>query len=216
MEIEKDFLAHWDEFRLLFSGGKLSKRDGWRNVVRHQVTVFFGVRILGEMMDLSVEDQAKLGKAALVHDWEKRLHLHPEEFRSDEIDRAHKLFEQVQPDKKLMFATSPDFLERVLYSEVSMLELLQFYLDACTLETDIVSLERRADDTSVRRADLDGDTVLTQRLGGKKYWDLEREVGRAVENIIFDHLVKKGIPINDPRDIPGLIRSKMDEGVNNV
>jgi hypothetical protein len=212
--MNKELLAHWDELRLLFRGGKLSRKEGWRNVIEHQVTQLLGAIELGNLLGLSVDDKRKFETGALVHDWKKRLDKHRKEFSSDEAEKIKIFLNRVNPDLKLMAATGPEFLERVLCTEVSLLEFLQFYLDDITRGNEIVPFDERIDEVSVRRHDLNENTKLTERLGGRKYWDLEREVGHAVEKRIFDRLIVMGVEIDSPEKIPALIRNRIEEKLN--
>lgn len=212
--MNKELLEHLDEFRFLFKGGKLSKKDGWRNVIEHQVIQFFGAKTLGELMGLSDIDKKKLQSVALIHDGRKRLDKYPQDFSADEIKNIELFFTKINPDSALMAATGTDFLEKVSYTEVSSLELLQFYLDDITKGNEIVPFDERINEVSRRRQDLNDDEVLTARLGGKRYWDVEREIGHAVEKMIFRKLVERGVEINSPENIPSLISSKIKEITN--
>ncbi len=217
----KELYSHWDEMRLLFRGGKLWKKDKWRNADEHQITQLFGAKILGELMGLSEDERIKFEKVALVHDWRKRLdkweknkESNPNEFTQEDIERAEVILRRVNPDEKLMAATGPDFLEKVLYGEVSVVELLQFYLDDITKGNEIVRFDERIDEVSKRKGNLNDSVELTERLGGRKYWNVEREVGHEVEKMIFNRLIERGIEIDSPEEIPALIRSRMGERQN--
>lgn len=206
-------MRYRDEFRLLY-GGKLFKREGWKSVKEHQVTQLLAAKILGGMLGLSEGDQKKLEKVALVHDWTKRLDKRPEDFSSDDIKKIELFLEKAGPDEDLMAATGPEFLEKTLYCAPSFLEFLQFYLDDITKGSEIVCFDDRIDEVSARRQDLNEDQILTQRLAGRRYWDLEREIGHEVEKVIFSLLTKKGISLTSPKEIPSLISSKMKEQMN--
>lgn len=211
----KEFLEYKNEFRLLYNS-KLTKREGWKNVREHDVIQLFGARVLGNLLGLSDDQQKSLESVALVHDAGKRFNKFPEDFSSDEKEKFKSSYEKVNPDEKLMTATGPDFLEKVLYTEVSMLEFLQFYLDDITRGSEIVSFDERINEVSARRHDLNNDQELTKRLGGRRYWELEREIGHAVEEVIYKRLLEKGIALKSPKDIPDLINCKIKEQSKNV
>lgn len=208
-----EFLQHRNEFRLLYLG-KLTKREGWKNIREHDAIQLFGAKALGNMYGLSENDQRELESVALIHDWKKRLDKNPDDFTVEEKEKAQVALEKIHPNEKLMTATGPDFLEKVLYTEVSMLEFLQFYLDDITKGNQIVSFDERIDEVSARRQDLNNDAELTKRLGGKKYWDLEREIGHEVEKLIFIRLTERGIDLKSPKEIPDLIRCRVEEQIN--
>lgn len=212
--MNKELVEHWDEMRLLFQGGLLTKKDGWRNVVEHQTTQLFGAIALGELLNLSADDRKNIQTVALVHDWEKRwdkLHENPSFVETEKIT---EYLCRVNPDPQLMKATGPEFLVRVLAGESSYLELLQFYLDDITKGNQIVKFDERIDEVEKRRQDLNQDKELTARLGGRKYWEVEREIGHEVERLIDERLRARGIILNSPDEIPGLIRIKMQEKLN--
>lgn len=206
----KEFLSHRDEFRLLYSG-KLTKREGWKNVREHDVVQLFGAKVLGNLWGLPDDEQQIFESVAIIHDWDKRLSKFPDEFTSEEKEKARIILEKINPDKNLMAATGPDFFEKVLYTEVSMLEFLQCYLDDITKGNEIVSIDERIDDVQARSGGLYDSELWTKRLGGRKFWDLVREMEHEVEKIIFKRLVENGVEINSPEDIPNLIRTKVAE-----
>jgi hypothetical protein len=205
----KELLNYRGEFRLLFKGGHLTRKEGHRNIVEHQVIQLLGAEVLGRLLGLSEEEKRKIKSTALIHDWDKII----DEFPNGYID-SHNLLKKVNPDQKLMSATKSEFLGKVLYGAPSFLEFLQFYLDDITMHNQIVRFDERIDEVLARKQDVNNDEELTARLGGRKYWDVEREIGHAVENMIFDRLVERGVAISSPEEIPDLIRSKIEEMSN--
>lgn len=225
--MNKELAEHWNELRLLFRGGKLwnvrsegfygerlEGKNKWRNSVEHQVTQLTAARALRDLLGLSDEEGTKLEKTAIVHDWGKRMGIDPCAFTDTERERAKILLSKVNPDPDLMNATGPQFLQRVLAGKASFLEFVQFYLDDITKGSEIVSFDERIDEVSARRQDLDEDQKMTEALGGRKYWTVEREIGHTVERMIFDRLVERGIKVSSPKEIPSLIRNKMEEQAN--
>ena len=198
-------LAYIREMRLLIRGGKLTKRDGWRNVVEHCIVQAAESAVLAELLNLSVKDTERLMTAAACHDWSKRLDRKPSDFSKTERDRAEGFLEQVSPDPLLLAATGPEFLERALVDgESSFLERLQFYIDDITKGSEIVSFDERIDEVEARRQDLNEDVGLTAKLGAP-YWTRERELGHSVAREIFERLEFCGAVISSPKDIPVLV-----------
>lgn len=206
----KELLDYEDEFHLLYLG-KLTKREGWKNVREHGVTQLLGAKVLGALLGLTDGERRALESVAIIHDWEKRLDNFPDDFSPAEKEKIELYYKKIKPDERLMAATGPDFLEKVLYAEVSILEFLQFYLDDITMGSEIVPFDKRIEEVSTRKQYLNDDGDLTQRLGGRKYWELEMEVGHLVENMIFDSLKARGVEIGSPKDIPYLIKNKIIE-----
>ncbi len=204
-------LSHLNEIRLSVKGGKLSERDGWRNVVEHQLVQLAAAEALCKILNLPLSARKKMEKVAATHDWRMRLDKRPEDF--DELDLlwGEELQARVNPDLDLLFATGPEFLVRVVNGKATFLELLQFYLDDICKGSEIVSFDERVSEVEARRQDLNSDPALTARLGGRKYWDVERETGHKVENTIFPILRKRGHLLRKPSDIPLLIKNQIEE-----
>jgi hypothetical protein len=220
--MNKELSEHWNELRLLFRGGKLwnfrsegwrgERLEGenkWRNLVEHQVTQLLAARVLEKLLGLSPGDSDKLAKVAIMHDWDKRMEIRPGAFSVEEKEKAKILLSEVNPDPNLIAATHPEFLEKVLAKKVSFLELLQFYLDDITMGSEIVSLEERINEVAARRRDLNENEELTKKLGGRKYFEVERETGHMVENVIYNILIEQGVEISSPEEIPNLIKSRL-------
>lgn len=202
----------YPEMRLLFRGGKLSKKDKWRNVVEHclvQVTV---VDELTNLLKLPAEDKSVLRKVASCHDWKKRLNIKPNDFNEEEKALSEKLLKKVNPDSELMKATGPDFIEKALVKkESTFLERLQFYVDDIVKGTEVVGFQERIDEVEERRPDLNKDEVLTSRLGGR-YWDKERELGVIVEREIFNKMSPEvQIQIGEPENIPNYLLNQIEK-----
>src|SRR4051812_32393250 len=90
---------HLTEMRLLFNGGKLWKKEGWRPVVEHCLIQVAAADVLAELLGLPEEDKCRLMRAAAVHDWKKRMERYPAHFTTDEQAKAEMLLNMVQPDE---------------------------------------------------------------------------------------------------------------------
>ncbi|MBL7036447.1 hypothetical protein ISR94_01175 [Candidatus Microgenomates bacterium] len=198
--------------RLLFRGGKLSKKDKWRNVAEHCLVQVAVVDKLTDLLKLPTEDKNTLKNVAACHDWEKRLKIKPGNFNETEKSLAEKLLKSVKPDQKLMDATGPDFIEKALVKEDStFMERLQFYVDDIVSDTGVVELEKRIDEVEEKRQDLNKDKALTARLGGQ-YWDKERELGFMVEQEIFEKLPPEvQTQVGEPKNIPNYLLSQIEK-----
>jgi hypothetical protein len=211
--MSKELLSYHDEIKLLYLG-KLFKGDGWKNTKEHLKACFLEAGVFVDWFDLPEPKRRRFQSAAFIHDWDKRMNNFPDDFTPEEKEKGRVQLEKINPDKKLLSATGPDFLDKVLHTEVSMDELLMFYLDDINIDGTIVSFDQRIDEVSKRKALLDMDELLTKRLGGKKKWQFERELGHEVGKIIVRRLREKGIQIESPEEIPNLIKSKIEEESN--
>jgi len=217
------FLA---EMRLLFRGGQLKKKEGWRNVVEHCAVQLGAAEVLADCLGLTADEKQKLCTVAAVHDWKKRIEVtrrkmqsvtDPERQAAVELmeHNAQPFAERVSADVDLMSATGPEFLHRALVeNKAGLLEKLQFYLDdICGPRdgrADIVPIRERIAEVAARRHDLNEDTSLTAQLGGR-YWDRELELGTAVEREIWQKLNDRGYDIASPEMIPQFLRAKLAE-----
>lgn len=213
-----------DEMRLLFRGGQLKKKEGWRNVVEHCVVQLGAAEILADCLELSATEKQKLCAVAAVHDWKKRIDVtrrniqsvtDPEKQATVELmeQNAQPFAECVNADVDLMRATGPEFLHRALVeNKASLLEKLQFYLDDICGQrdghADIFPLRERIAEVAARRQDLNDDASLTAQLGGR-YWYRELELGTAVEREIWEILRQRGYAITSPEMIPQFLRAKL-------
>lgn len=202
-------LRHWKEMRLLLRGGKLWKKAGWRGVVEHSLIQLAVADALAEILHLRNYEREMLRRAAVVHDWKKRMEKAPEDFTHRDHAIAARLFQEVQPDSALLLATTPAFLERALINgEATWLELLQFYIDDLCMGGKIVPWQERIDELEKRKPELNQDQELTRKLGGR-YWDKERELAQAVEQLIACDLQARGQGLVTPGDIPEFVRNNI-------
>jgi hypothetical protein len=198
--------SHLPEMRLLIRGGKLWKKDKWRNVVEHCLVQVAVADVLSDLVGLSSEEKTTLIKVAACHDWAKRLEKRSKEFTEEEKGRAQAFLRRVSPDKKLMEATGPDFLEKFLAGKSTFLERLQCYIDDITLESDIIDFNIRLDETQKRYSKW-----LKVKFGGH-YFDKQREFDNQISQEIFERLtsdIRK--EVGEPRNIPNYLRRQIEK-----
>lgn len=202
--------SHLNEMRLLFRGGRLSKKEGdWNNVIDHCLVQAAEANVFASLLGLPEEDGHKLRVAALCHDWKKRLEKNPEDFTQKQKSKAQELLEKVSPDQNLMKATELGFSKTILEDEASFLQELLFYIDDITRGSQIVELEERISETEAR-TNLNQDQRITEQLGGP-HWDIERLAARQVEQKFYFLLKERGVNIDIPQNIPLLIKKMVDE-----
>lgn len=196
------------EMRLVLRGGKLWKKEGWRNVVQHCLIQAAAAEVISEILGLPNSQKNKLARVAACHDWKKRIEKRPQDFTEEEKGKIDNLLSD-RIDEKLFNALNPEFNIRFLKEGVSFLEKIQWYLDNITRHGEIVSLKERIDEVEARRQDLNEDPELTKKLGGRKYWEVSREIGRQIEKELFDIITKRGVIIKSPEEIPNLINKEL-------
>jgi hypothetical protein len=204
--MEKGYAA---EVRLLVEGGKLT--EDWDNVARHCYIEAMAAEALSELLGLDEGVGRRLASVAVAHDWRKRMEIQGGFFSPEDVKRADDLEKQANLDTALMFATTPRFLLRALKGEAMFLELVQFYIDDIVMHDQIVPMEVRCADAEKRNPNPD--PSLAKELDGRYYWDVEREVGRRIEQMLFEILRARLVEIDSPRRIPDLVRAKVGKRI---
>jgi hypothetical protein len=197
VDTNKESPNMWDEMRLLFRGGKLWKKDGWRNVVEHQVIQMKEVKVISKLLNLSITDEKKLITVALLHDWEKRKDI-KNDFSDQNNKNANEFLSRINPDEDLMLATGETFLETYNNGEATELQCIQFYLDDITKGSEIVTLDDRIDEAKASGRNPEND------------WELERQIGHKIEQDLWVKMVANGHKIEKPVDIPNYIKERIN------
>ncbi len=218
---------------LLVAHGKLTQDndEDWSNVLAHCAMQYAA---MAEVMDTLVhhlcgtsssnyatrqfgqEWPRDARRAACIHDWTKRRDRKPGDFTPEEIAAGDEMYKDTTSEgmRKLIAATGPDFLGRVLQGRASIWELISFYVDDICRGGEIVPLLERIAEVEARRRDLNDDSDLTARLSGRKYWDVEREIGRMAEQFIFFTLGGvENLGISSPEELPNWIRARVEERI---
>jgi hypothetical protein len=199
-----------EAMRLLFRGGKLSPKEGdWNNVINHCLTQAAVADVLAPLLRLSEGDQEELRNTALCNDCKKRLEKRPNDFTEEQRQRAEELLEEVPLNGELLEATELGFSRKIIEGQASFLQRLQFYIDDITQGSEVVELEERIAEAE-GRTQLNDDPELTKTLGCP-HGDIERLAARLVEQEIFFRLRGLNVDIDLPRDLPLLIRKKIQE-----
>lgn len=196
------------EVRLLIEGGQLV--DNWTNVARHCLIQAMAAEVISDLLGLDEQAKRKLASVAVAHDWRKRLDKCPDAFPTEEVERAAKLAVSANLDKTLMDALTPCFLLRVLSGQATFLELVQFYIDDITLNDKIVLFEDRI--AEVERRNPDPEPLVSKQLS-KPYWDVEREIGHRIEDMLFWIMNARYVKIGCAAEIPALIMAEIKKRV---
>ena len=200
-------LDNLPEMRLLFKGGKLWKKEKWRNVVEHCLVEAAVADGLSEILDLDEHDREELIKASFCHDWDKRMEKRPTDFIEDEKEKALDLLKKVNPDTNLLGATKPEFIEKFLKGETTFLERLQLYIDNITSGSNIMPFRERLAQAVFRNPEN------VKKFGATDYWEKNSEITAKIEEEIFMILKSKNINVNLPEEIPNFIRQKLEETI---
>jgi len=207
-------IKYWDEFakkhipemRLLFRGGKLWEKEGWRKVVEHSLPAAAATEILSDMLELPEKEE--LIRTAICHDWDKHLEKKPDDFSEEDRKKALSFLEKIELNSFILSATKTDFPERVLDiykrgEDVPVQQLLMFYIDAITAGGDtsgkIVPFEERLNEVRPRYPHLP-----------ENYWKNVRTALNLAQDKIYGLLKEKGIKIEKAEDVPALITNSIE------
>lgn len=208
-------MKHFGNFRLHKEFNVLQKQGGWRKVSEHCLAESVAADTLAAELNLSVKERQAMVTAALLHDFYKRRELEAEKQSGakgmeQEMEHARVILEErglSQDVIRLIDAVEHTALERIARDpKTSFTEKLMHYLDTVTMESDIVSPGERIDYFERRYHDI-GEQGR-EIFNGKSYWEVEREVCRAIEQEIAQRL-----GLSKPEDVPGFIREKITERI---
>lgn len=196
------------QMRLTIEGGKLVDRDGWGEVARHCLIQAAAIHAFTPHLGLERYDTERMAAVAICHDWAKRLEKQPNDFSEAEKERAKELLRAAKPNRELMDALEPRFLVRVVNSEATMVELIQFYIDDIARGEQIVSLDERLADLEARRPDVAPEVA---RELGRPYWEAEREIAYRVEKMLAAILHARHETSSGSIDVPSWIREEIEK-----
>lgn len=192
------------EMRVLFVGGQLRKKDGWRNVAEHCLMQLAAAEELCALLRLSTEETKAICSTAAIHDWKKRW----ERTKQNVPDRAHKLLEDVHPRQDLLNATNPDYLEQVYEGSAPFTkdQELMLYLDVITKENNLAPSEDRLREVEASPRSKG----LAEKAHGQ-YWQKTRALRDVIEQKLFETLRQHGCDdLRSPADIPLFLRSRIE------
>lgn len=148
-------------------------------------------------------------------------------------DSFTPILEKVDPTGELRTALTPEFFYNVFTEadtepltsdqlekklmRLPFSQLLQYYMDTIFEDAQIVPALTRIANTEMRRGNLNDEADRTKKLGGRKYWDAEREAAPVIEKIIFERLWHDGVPENElPNQafLPSFIRKLLQSEAN--
>lgn len=155
----------------------------WNNVARHCLIQAAAVEELGELLGFPADVIDQMARVAIMHDARKRIDKwecagkKTNEFTKEEVREFDVLFAEVNPAPDLVSALSSWFLPKVLLGKVSFFQLVQFLVDDMAKGEEIVPFDERIDEVSARNPNPDPEV---EKLLGRPYWDVEREIGHRV------------------------------------
>lgn len=227
-------MRYLKEMRLLFRGGRLTKKDKWRNVAEHCVVQLAVAEVLSDLLQLTPEEKMRFCTAAAVHDWEKRLEKKKIDDPAAATLHAQQFLDVLAVDQRLIDATGLASMSAILKGEEPpFLEKLQWYLDdICGNRTidgktvsDILPLEERIAEVSARNPHPENEInehghSKYQELQGllrernTDYWTVELAFTKKVERELWERLGGKARGIAQPEDVPTFLQTELWNRVN--
>jgi hypothetical protein len=213
---------HGNRLRFLLKDAGLNGSARWNNVFKHCVVEAAVARALGQMLALPTGDCDRLEAVSFLHDALKRAEKRPDDFPPGELPRLRDSFDDhihaIDPDNVLLAATGPDFLYRFFPADAASLDnalrrlprlvVLQYYVDTVCEGAALVPPLVRIGEAEKRSPQLNDDPERTRRLG-MRYWDAERLLATAAQNLVAKWLTGQGITVAFPDDIPRHIHERI-------
>ena len=189
------------EFEILKNNGRLI--DKWANVYDHCKTEAAVALVLSDLLKLSNEERDILAKAAILHDWYKRVERETSVKGVDEYNKAvkdsyDKLLE-LGVDKRIVdvahsvghtslsgIQATPDFLKKIMH-----------FIDDITHGSMVVGIDKRIDEIEKKEGYKELNESGRVVHNGRTYFEVQREVGNTIReeiemSIIHHKQIKKG------------------------
>ena len=214
-------MRYLPQMRLDLRGGGLWKSDGWRNVLEHCLVQTASSEVLADLLKLDDETKKRIAVTAACHDWDKRLDVElakekitPEE-RSEIEAEAERFFQAAGPDAILLKSTGPEHYSKSIMhpQEVSLAEKIQDYVDNIHRGDNIVPFKERIDEVEERNPHVGDYLEQDDRLDGLTFWQAVRKIGGEEEKEIFDRLIANGVEVDNPDDVPMLIKAEIEKRI---
>ncbi len=211
--------------RLAKEMGLFPKKEGWRNVVEHDLVETEVADVLAVAIGCPERDRKELSTAGLLHDVGKRLQINLikqkgdqgqlEAFRiqSQEMaehgisSRVIALTEACGHTSLIKFLQDPTAQDLKLRHDLDLPTLIIHYADDITKNTDLVTIDERIDALENRQPPYPEATLGRDIFGGRTYYQVQRIVGHLVENKLAEMI---GIA---PQQMQEFIRSQINERI---
>ena len=217
-------LSHLREMRVAKLAGLFPKREGWSNVVEHELVEAEAVDVLAEMLGLPGDERESLNKAASLHDVYKRKER--EWFKQFGVQGAHRaereqtefLRDQDYDDEVIRLTQLVGgyalgyFIEDLgaaklqLKKDLKLSELIIHYIDDVTLNSDLVTLEERA--AYVKKRYKEEDEKARELFAGRTGTKVMLEIGRQIEERLANM-----VGVYPPEGLPKYIKQKILERI---
>lgn len=219
-------IKHLPEMRLAKETGLFPKKEGWRNVVEHELVEAEAADVLAEVLNLSSTDRQNVYTACSVHDLEKRRETElirkvgPSGYELSQQEQADLLRSRGYSEEviKLTQSVGGMFLPAMLKNskspkleikdDLSLPTMIVHYVDDITLNNDIVPLRERIDYLESNPRYKEANEQGRALFGGRTYTQVEWEVGRLLEEKLAQML-----GVKPSSRLPNFIKTKIQERI---
>lgn len=195
---------HMEAMRLVLRGGKLTKKDGWRNVVEHSMAVSVAAGTLSELLDLPSETRDALCAGLAAHDWDKRIEKKKLDVTDDGREKIAAWMQDLPPGAsdavQATKITAYEIRDIARKPELSFAEIAR-YADSICDGSSIVPWRQRIDNVRPRYPHLTDE-----------YFQAEMDAAMLTEAKIAAYLASKGMEI-EPENIPALVREMIEKKI---
>lgn len=223
---QKRALQNLPAMRVAKNAGLFPKKEEWRNVVGHELVAAEAVDVLAELVELPISKKEFLYQAALLHDVGKRkqralinekgesgakevFHWQADFLRQNGYsEKVIQLTETVGHTSLIKLVKDPKSEILELKDEIDLASMIMHYVDSISMGSNIVSVDKRIDVLEKRQPPYPEVGKGGEIFGGRTYYQIQRIVGHLIEEKLAIIL-----GIENPRAIPGLIRAKIEERI---
>lgn len=206
---EKLAFRHLPQMRALFRGGKLWKKEKWRNVAEHCLVGAAAAEVLAEALGLPEQEAEKLIRDTAFHDWDKRLEKRPQDFTEAEIQEADRLVRAAMMGEEPRKGSHGPWANG-RFDEISFEEQLERYIDNLLNGSEIVDPVTRLTELAKRRGDLSKDPEFADYDGDLSgFWDREIANAIKVQKELFERLKARGADVASPEDVPEFVKREI-------
>ncbi len=165
------------DFKLLKEKGRLV--ENWSNVYNHCKLEAVIAEVLSDMLELSPDDKVLLTRAAILHDWSKRIDIETQNFDTDYS--YNKLIEYGVDERICEIAHSVGHTSLKWIENCDVLRKAMHFIDDIVLNTDIVSINERVDRTEKTGRYTELSEKSRKDHDGRTFFDVQKEVGNRIQ-----------------------------------
>lgn len=225
---QKRSLQHLPEMRAAKAAGLFPKKEGWSNVVEHEIVEAEACDVLADALGLPSTERTQLRDAAALHDVFKRREkelmekMGPSGYDVGQEEEAKFLKERGYSEEIIRLARSvghsslfpmikdPKAPQLKVREDIDLSTLIIHYIDDITLNSDLVPLNQRIDYLEKNPRYTETNEQGRAVFAGRAYFEVQREVSRQIEERFA-----RILGVEPPEKLPEWIKTKIAERIEN-